>query len=210
MQNITTDIFEEGRKLPLIQEFYSIQGEGFHAGKAAYFIRIGGCDIGCRWCDTKVSWNLDMHSLASTDSIIEAAYKSEAKSIVVTGGEPSSYNLNYLCKKAKEKDLQIFIETSGAYVLTGEWDWICLSPKEQKPPLAENNLKADELKMIIYNDDDFIWAEKSAKKVSKNCKLYLQPEWSRRNENTPKIIEYIKKNPKWNLSVQLHKYLQIP
>jgi len=210
MNKITTDIFEEGRKLPLIQEFYSIQGEGYHTGKAAYFIRIGGCDIGCRWCDTKVSWNLDMHSLASTDSIIKAAYKSEAKSIVVTGGEPSSYDLNYLCKKAKEKGLQTFIETSGAYVLTGEWDWICLSPKQQKPPLNNINLIADELKMIIYNDEDFIWAEESAKKVSENCKLYLQPEWSRRNENTPKIIDYIKKNPKWNLSVQLHKYLQIP
>jgi organic radical activating enzyme len=210
MNKITTDIFEEGRKLPLIQEFYSIQGEGYHTGKAAYFIRIGGCDIGCRWCDTKVSWNLDMHSLASTDLIIEAAYKSEAKSIVVTGGEPSSYDLDYLCKKAKEKGLQTFIETSGAYVLTGEWDWICLSPKQQKPPVNEINIKADELKMIIYNDEDFIWAEESAKKVSDKCKLYLQPEWSRRNENTSKIIEYIKKNPKWNLSVQLHKYLQIP
>ena len=210
MNKIETNIFEEGRKLPLIQEFYSIQGEGYHTGKAAYFIRIGGCDIGCRWCDTKVSWNLDIHSLASTDSIIDAAYKSEAKSIVVTGGEPSSYDLNYLCKKAKEKGLQTFIETSGAYFLTGEWDWICLSPKQQKPPVNEINLKADELKMIIYNDEDFIWAEESAKKVSDKCKLYLQPEWSRRKENTPKIIEYIKKNPKWNLSVQLHKYLQIP
>ncbi|NPA44284.1 MAG: 7-carboxy-7-deazaguanine synthase QueE [Chlorobi bacterium] len=210
MNKIETDIFEGGKKLPLIQEFYSIQGEGYHTGKAAYFIRIGGCDIGCRWCDTKVSWNLDMHTLASTDSIIEAAYKSEAKSIVVTGGEPSSYDLNYLCKKAKEKDLQTFIETSGAYPLTGNWDWICLSPKQQKPPVKEVNLQADELKMIIYNDEDFIWAEESAKKVSDNCKLYLQPEWSRREENTPKIIEYIKKNPKWNLSVQLHKYLQIP
>jgi len=210
MNKNNIDIFEEGRKLPLIQEFYTLQGEGFHTGKAAYFIRIGGCDIGCRWCDTKVSWNIDMHTLATTDSIIDAAYKSEAKSIVVTGGEPTSYNLEYLSAKAKEKGLQTFIETSGAYKLTGKWNWICLSPKVQKPPLKEINEIADELKVIIYNDEDFLWAEESAKKVSDKCKLYLQAEWSKREENTPKIIEYIKKDPKWNLSVQLHKYLQIP
>ncbi len=208
--NKIIDIFEGGKKLPLIQEFYTIQGEGFHTGKAAYFIRIGGCDIGCSWCDTKVSWNLDVHTLASTDDIIDAAYNSEAKSIVVTGGEPTSYDLAYLCKKAKEKKLQTFIETSGAYKLTGEWDWICLSPKQQKPPKNDIYNKADELKMIIFNESDFEWAEEAAKYVSEKCKLYLQPEWSKRNENTSKIIEYIKKNPKWNLSVQLHKYLQIP
>lgn len=208
--NKIIDIFEGGKKLPLIQEFYTIQGEGFHTGKAAYFIRIGGCDIGCSWCDTKVSWNIDTHILAFTDDIIEKAYNSEAKSIVVTGGEPTSYDLNYLCKKAKEKGLQTFIETSGAYKLTGEWDWICLSPKQQKPPKKEIYEIADELKIIIFNDSDFYWAEEVSQYVSDKCKLYLQPEWSRRNDNTPKIIEYIKKNPKWNLSVQLHKYLQIP
>lgn len=204
------DIFEQGKKLPLMQEFYSIQGEGFHAGKAAYFIRIGGCDIGCRWCDTKISWNADIYPLASTDNIIENAFNSEAKSIVVTGGEPFKYDLTYLSKKAKEKNIQTFIETSGAYPITGEWDWICVSPKKQKPPLPDLYQKADELKVIIYNDVDFEWAEDSSQNVSENCKLYLQPEWSKRNENTPKIVEYIKKNPKWNLSVQLHKYLHIP
>lgn len=204
------DIFEQGKKLPLMQEFYSIQGEGFHAGKAAYFIRIGGCDIGCRWCDTKISWNADIYPLASTDSIIENAFNSEAKSIVVTGGEPFSYDLTYLSKKAKEKKLQTFIETSGAYPVTGEWDWICVSPKIQKPPLPDLYEKADELKIIIFNDEDFNWAEEASKHINKNCKLYLQPEWSKRIENTPKIVEYIKKNPKWNLSVQLHKYLHIP
>ncbi len=203
------DIFEKGRKLPLIQEFYTIQGEGFHTGKAAYFIRIGGCDIGCSWCDTKVSWNADIHSLAETDDIIEKAYRSEAKSIVVTGGEPLSYDLDYLCKKAKEKNLETFIETSGAYPLSGKWDWVCLSPKKQKPPLPQNYKAANELKVIIFNDDDILWAENCSKKVSDNCLLYLQPEWSRREENTPRIIEYIKKHPKWNLSVQLHKYLRI-
>ncbi|NOZ35732.1 MAG: radical SAM protein [Chlorobi bacterium] len=204
------DIFENGKKLPLIQEFYTLQGEGYHTGKAAYFIRIGGCDIGCSWCDTKVSWNADIHSLAKTDDIIEKAFLSEAKSIVVTGGEPLSYDLDYLCKKADEKNLQTFIETSGAYPMSGKWDWVCLSPKKQKPPLKENYLAADELKVIIFNDDDILWAEKCSEKVSENCILYLQPEWSTRKENTPKIIEYIKKNPKWNLSVQLHKYLRIP
>jgi len=204
------DIFENGRKLPLIQEFYTIQGEGYHTGKAAYFIRIGGCDIGCSWCDTKVSWNADLHTLANTDDIIEKAFLSEAKSIVVTGGEPLSYDLNYLSKKAKEKNLETFIETSGAYKLSGKWDWICLSPKKQKPPITSMYKNADELKVIIFEDDDFLWAEECSKKVSEKCKLYLQPEWSTREINTPKIIEYIKKNPKWNLSVQLHKYLYIP
>lgn len=204
------DIFDTGKKLPLIQEFYTIQGEGYQAGKAAYFIRIGGCDIGCRWCDTKISWNADIHPLVTTDSIIENAFNSEAKSIVVTGGEPFSYDLTYLSKKAKEKKLQTFIETSGAYPVTGEWDWICVSPKKQKPPLPDLYLIANELKVIIYNDEDFIWAEEASEHINASCKLYLQPEWSRRNENTPKIVEYIKKNPKWNLSVQLHKYINIP
>ena len=204
------DIFENGRKLPLIQEFYTIQGEGYHAGKAAYFIRIGGCDIGCSWCDTKVSWNADLHTLAKTDNIIEKAYLSEAKSIVVTGGEPLSYDLNYLSKKAREKNLETFIETSGAYELSGKWDWICLSPKKQKPPVPENYKHADELKIIVFDDSDIKWAEECSKKVSKDCKLYLQPEWSTKEINTPKIVDYVKKNPKWNLSVQLHKYLQIP
>jgi len=205
-----SDIFEKGKKLPLIQEFYTIQGEGYHTGKAAYFIRIGGCDIGCSWCDTKVSWNADNYPLADTDTIIEHAFQSEAKSIVVTGGEPLSYDLDYLCKKAEEKNLETFIETSGAYPMSGKWDWVCLSPKRQKPSSEENYKAANELKVIIFDDDDLLWAEKCSKQVSKECFLYLQPEWSRREINTPKIIEYIKKNPKWKLSVQLHKYLLIP
>ena len=204
------DIFENGRKLPLIQEFYTIQGEGFQTGKAAYFIRIGGCDIGCRWCDTKISWNIDIHKLASTETIIENAYRSEAKSIVVTGGEPFNYDLTYLSQKAKEKKLQTFIETSGTYPISGEWDWICVSPKKQKPPINDLYNKADELKVIIYEEDDFIWAEESSKYISENCKLYLQPEWSNRDDMTTKIVEYIKRNPKWSLSVQLHKYIHIP
>jgi len=204
------DIFDKGKKLPLIQEFYTIQGEGFHTGKAAYFIRIGGCDIGCKWCDTKISWNADLHPLVSTDTIIDNAYNSEAKSIVVTGGEPFSYDLTYLSKKAKEKGLETFVETSGSYPLTGEWDWICVSPKIQKAPLPEFNGIADELKVIIHKESDFLHAEKSAEKVNKDCILYLQPEWSNRQEMTLKIVDYVKKYPKWNLSVQMHKYLNIP
>jgi organic radical activating enzyme len=204
------DLFEKGRKLPLIQKFYSIQGEGFHTGKAAYFIRIGGCDIGCSWCDTKVSWNAEIYPLAETDFIIEEAYLSAAKSIVVTGGEPLSYDLDYLCQKAQEKGIERFIETSGAYHLSGEWEWICLSPKKQKPPVNELYQAADELKVIIFDESDFEWAEECSCKVSENCLLYLQPEWSTKDINTPKVIEYIKANPKWNLSVQLHKYLHIP
>jgi organic radical activating enzyme len=205
-----TDIFENGRKLPLMQEFYTIQGEGYQAGKAAYFIRIGGCDIGCRWCDTKISWNADIHQLASTDDIINNAYESAAKSIVVTGGEPLSYDLSYLSRKAKERSLKTYIETSGAYPLSGEWDWVCVSPKRQKPPLKEMYLRADELKVIIFKDEDFEWAEASSLHVREDCKLYLQPEWSNSQEMSTKIVSYIKKNPRWNLSVQMHKYLQIP
>lgn len=205
-----TDLFEKGRKLPLIEDFYTVQGEGFHTGKPAYFIRIGGCDIGCRWCDTKLSWNADIHPLVDTDEIIKNASQFEAQAIVVTGGEPLSYDLSYLCKKAKEKGLMTFLETSGAYPLSGEWNWICLSPKSQKPALESLYHEADELKIIIFDDNDFHWAETCSEKIGADCKLYLQPEWSRRNENTIKIIDYIKKNPKWNLSVQLHKYLNIP
>ena len=204
------DLFEKGQKLPLIEEFYTVQGEGYHTGKAAYFIRIGGCDIGCRWCDTKISWNADIHCLMQTDEIIANAARQKAKAIVVTGGEPLSYDLNYLCLKAKEAGLMTFLETSGAYPLTGEWDWICLSPKFQKPPVDELYGLADELKVIIYNDEDFNWAEDCSRKIGTNCKMYLQPEWSKKAENTVKIFEYIKQHPKWNLSVQLHKYLNIP
>jgi 7-carboxy-7-deazaguanine synthase len=204
------DLFEKGRKLPLIEEFYTIQGEGYHTGKAGYFIRIGGCDIGCRWCDTKISWDADHHCLVKTDDLIENANRFEAKAIIVTGGEPLSYNLSYLCAKAKEIGLNTFLETSGAYPISGNWDWICLSPKIQKPPLDELYSMADELKVIIYNDEDLTWAEECSNKMKKNGHLFLQPEWSKKAENTLKIIEYIKTHPKWNLSVQLHKYLNIP
>ena len=205
-----TDIFENGTKLPLIDEFYTLQGEGFHTGKAAYFIRIGGCDIGCSWCDTKISWKADLNKLIDVDDVIQRAVLSESGAIVVTGGEPSSYDLDYLCRQAKKHNIKTFIETSGNNELTGEWDWICLSPKPQSPPVQSSYDNANELKIIIQNPEDFIWAEKCAEKVNQNCILYLQPEWSKHKTMTKTIVNYIKTNIKWKISVQLHKYIKIP
>ena len=204
------DIFENGLKLPLIDQFYTVQGEAFHLGRAAYFIRIGGCDIGCRWCDTKISWNFNAHKLVDIKDVIINLKKEKADTIVVTGGEPSLYNLDPLCKELKNNSIQTHIETSGAYKLSGQWDWICLSPKKQSPPTEDIYEKADELKVIIFEEDDFRWAEEVAKKVNKNCKLFLQPEWSKHKELTPEIVEYVKTNTKWRISVQAHKFMKIP
>ncbi len=204
------DIFENGHKLPLIDEFYTVQGEGFHTGKAAYFLRLGGCDIGCSWCDTKISWKADTHQLADVEEIVKKVAATPAKSIVVTGGEPTTYDLNFLCSEIKKYQIKTFIETSGAYHLTGIWDWICLSPKKQSPPQPEIFSMAHELKVIIYQDSDFEWAEENAQKVNPNCMLFLQPEWSKRIEMTEKIVEYVKNNPQWNISIQAHKFMKIP
>jgi len=199
-----------GEKLPLVEQFYTLQGEGFHTGKAAYFIRIGGCDIGCRWCDSKLSWNPDIHKLVTVDEILNEVLKTPARSVVVTGGEPSLYNLEPLCNKLKEHNIETFLETSGAYKLTGSWDWICLSPKQNSSPDSNFFEQADELKMIIYEDSDFDWAEQCAQNVSESCLLYLQPEWSRFNINIEKIVEYAKNNPQWMVSLQSHKFMKIP
>jgi len=199
-----------GKKLPLVEQFYTLQGEGFHTGKAAYFIRIGGCDIGCRWCDSKLSWNPDIHKLVTVDEILSEVLKTPARSVVVTGGEPSLYNLEPLCNKLKEHNIETFLETSGAYKLTGSWNWICLSPKQNSSPDSDFFEQADELKMIIYEDSDFDWAEQCAQKVSESCLLYLQPEWSRFNINIEKIVEYAKNNPQWMVSLQSHKFMKIP
>ena len=201
---------ETGKKLPLVEEFYTIQGEGFHTGKAAYFIRIGGCDVGCSWCDTKFSWDPDLHPLVDTDIIVRNANQSECYAVVITGGEPSLYNLDYLCEQLKKYEIKTFIETSGAYLLTGIWDWICLSPKENTPPLNDIFSKADELKVIIQKPEDFKWAEINAVKVNAYCKLFLQPEWSRYSQILPEIVEYVKKNTKWSISLQSHKFMRIP
>ncbi len=204
------DIFEGGKKLPLIDEFYTLQGEGFHFGKAAYFIRIGGCDIGCYWCDTKYSWRADKDKLVAIENVVKNVIDTKAKTIVVTGGEPLTYNLNPLSELLHSKNLTAHIETSGAYKLTGKWDWICLSPKKNAPPTDEIIPLANELKIIIFEDDDFLWAEKYADLVNPNCHLFLQPEWSRHKQLTPIIVEYIKKNPKWKISIQAHKFMKIP
>ncbi len=203
-------LFSKGTYLPLIEEFYSLQGEGLHTGKAAYFIRIGGCDIGCRWCDSKYSWQYGRDSLIKTEDLVKKIANKGYKDVVVTGGEPMMYNLELFTSLLKKADITTYLETSGTHPITGIWDWICLSPKPQQPPLQEYFDIANELKVIIYDvPSDFEWAEQNAKKIN-TPHLFLQPEWSRRKENTPIIIDYIKKHPKWNLSVQLHKYIGIP
>jgi organic radical activating enzyme len=192
-----------------MEAFYTIQGEGYHKGTAAYFVRIGGCDVGCHWCDVKESWNADFHPPTKTSVIAEEAAK-YSQTIVVTGGEPLTWDMTRLTEQLKSKDMQIHIETSGAYDLTGTWDWICLSPKKIKLPKEEIYSKADELKIIVYNKDDFRFAEEQEAKVNSECKLYLQPEWSRRAKVIPMIVDYVMGHPQWKVSLQTHKYLNIP
>jgi 7-carboxy-7-deazaguanine synthase len=199
-----------GTKLPLVEEFYTIQGEGFHTGKSAYFIRLGGCDVGCSWCDSRFSWNPGLHPLVNTDIIIKNAVESGTDSVVVTGGEPLMWNLDYLCKCLNDKNIHTFIETSGAYPVSGKWNWICLSPKRNMPPLNEICSIADELKVIIEGKEDFEWAEKYRRIVNSRCRLYLQPEWSRFEKVIPDIVEYVKNNKFWNISLQAHKFMHIP
>ncbi len=209
MQKEIDSLVDTGQMLPLMEEFYTIQGEGYHKGTAAYFIRIGGCDVGCHWCDVKESWNPNIHPPTEIKSIVENAAK-YSKIIVITGGEPLTWDMGPLTDLLKEKGLDTHIETSGAYPLTGTWDWICLSPKKMKLPTAEVYKAANELKVIIYNKDDFRFAEEQAAKVSADCKLYLQPEWSKRDKMVPQIVDYVMANPKWVVSLQTHKYLNIP
>lgn len=193
-----------------MEDFYTIQGEGFYQGHAAYFIRLGGCDVGCVWCDVKESWDADAHPLVSIDEIVRRAKSSGTKLVVITGGEPAMYDLSLLTKSLQQANLQTNIETSGVYPITGEWNWICFSPKKFKAPDASIYAQANELKVIIYNKSDFTWAEEHASQVNSNCKLFLQPEWSKEKEMLPLIIEYVKSNPKWEVSLQIHKYMNIP
>jgi len=209
MDKKTQELLEKGEVLPLMEAFYSIQGEGFHKGKASYFIRIGGCDVGCHWCDVKESWDAQEHPLISTKNIVKNSLE-YSEMVVVTGGEPLMWDMTNLTRELRENNKKIHIETSGAYELTGNWDWICLSPKKQMKPVDEIYKKADELKVIIYNNDDFKFAEDQAKKISSKAHLFLQPEWENREKMIPIMVEYIKKNPKWKISLQTHKYLNIP
>jgi organic radical activating enzyme len=196
--------------LPIMESFYTLQGEGFHQGKAAYFVRLAGCDVGCVWCDVKESWDENLYSKQSIEQIIAGAKKYPGRLAVITGGEPTMYNLDKLTINLQQEGFSTNIETSGSYPLTGTWDWICLSPKKFKPPLPGILHKANELKIIIFNRSDFAWAEKYALMVSPVCKLYLQPEWSKAELVTPWIIDYIKENPQWELSLQIHKYINVP
>ncbi|GGW78178.1 MULTISPECIES: 7-carboxy-7-deazaguanine synthase QueE [Salegentibacter] len=205
----TKALVDDGIMLPLMEEFYTIQGEGFHKGTAAYFIRIGGCDVGCHWCDVKESWDPSIHPPTHIGEIVEKAVAS-SKTIVITGGEPLTWDMTRLTGALKAKGCDIHIETSGAYKLTGQWDWICLSPKKIKLPTEEIYPLAHELKVIIFNKHDFKFAEEQAEKVSENCILYLQPEWSNRDKMMPLIVDFVMKNPKWKVSLQTHKYLNIP
>ena len=198
-----------------MESFYTIQGEGFYQGNAAYFIRLAGCDVGCFWCDVKESWDATKHPVKTLEEIVKEVKDSiglikEHAVVVITGGEPLLHNLNELTNALKEAGFRTNIETSGSSSLSGNWDWICLSPKKFKAPLKEVLEKANELKVVVFNKSDFEWAEQNAQFVSNDCKLYLQPEWDKANEITPLMIEYIKMNPKWQLCLQIHKYINVP
>lgn len=209
MKQETKELIDQGKMLPLMEEFYTIQGEGYHTGKAAYFIRVGGCDVGCHWCDVKESWNAEIHPPTLSDTIVANA-KKYSNTVVITGGEPLMWSMDYLTNTLQSNGVRTHIETSGAYSFSGTWDWFCLSPKKTKLPLDEVYKEADELKMIIHNKSDFLFAEEQAAKVGENCELFLQPEWSKKEKMTELIVDYVMKNPKWKISLQTHKYLNIP
>lgn len=210
MSLTSNDMLDGGRRLPLVEDFYTIQGEGFHAGKPAYFIRLGGCDVGCRWCDAKYTWNPKIFPPVDVDVVVERAKECAAQAIVITGGEPLLYPLDVLTSRLRDEGLEIFLETSGTHPFSGEFDWVCLSPKRQQPPLAEAFGRAHELKVIIQTEEDFAWAEENARRVGRYCRLYLQPEWSAFEQIMPMIVEYAKANPRWSISIQTHKFMRIP
>ena len=213
-----TTVSDTSVMLPVMEQFYTLQGEGFHQGKAAYFIRLGGCDVGCVWCDVKDSWEENRHPRLAVDEIVttalsatgNATQSSENKIAVVTGGEPLMHQLDGLTRALQAAGFKTHIEPSGAHPLSGKWDWVCLSPKKFKAPLPGILPVASELKVVIFNKSDFDWAEKYAAQVSPGCKLFLQPEWDKAEQVTPLIVDYIKANPQWELSLQVHKYIQVP
>lgn len=210
LDSVTQKKLNNGEMLPIMEEFYTLQGEGFHTGKAAWFIRIGGCDVGCHWCDVKESWNPNHFPPKDINKSIEFLLKSNVDTVVVTGGEPLNYKLDLLTQNIHLNNISCHIETSGSAPLSGEWDWICLSPKKNKKPLPLFYQIANELKVIIEDETDLVWAEQNAYLVNKACKLYLQPEWSNREKITKIIINYILKNNKWKISLQSHKFIGIP
>ena len=197
-------------QLPLMELYYTIQGEGFHQGRAAVFIRLAGCDVGCIWCDVKESWTTEGYPVVKIEEIVSRADAHNSEIVVITGGEPLMYDLTNLTQKLNQVGLATHLETSGAYIVTGDWDWICFSPKKFKQPIPEVAKMANELKIIVYNDSDFKWAVTYAGMVNNSCKLYLQPEWGKAQKIMPKIIQFVKENPKWKISLQIHKYMEIP
>jgi 7-carboxy-7-deazaguanine synthase len=200
----------QNNSLPVMEHFYTIQGEGAYTGNAAYFVRLGGCDVGCVWCDVKESWDINSHPQITIENIV--SFISDAKSpiAVITGGEPLMHNLDALTESIQSKGIRTHIETSASHPLSGSWDWICVSPKKFKAPLPEILFKANELKVIIFNKSDFEWAEKHATMVGQDCQLFLQPEWDQQSKMLPLIIDYVKQNPKWKIGLQTHKWMQIP
>lgn len=201
---------EKGLALPIMESFYTIQGEGFYSGCVAYFIRTAGCSVGCHWCDVKESWDSRLYPLQDVEKIVEKAVSVPSKMVVVTGGEPLMWNLNPMTDLLREKKIRRHIETSGAFELSGQWDWICLSPKKLALPKNSVLEKANELKVVVYNNNDFLFAQQMAEKVGENCMLYLQPEWSKKDQVIPKIVEFVKEKPQWQMSLQTHKYMNVP
>jgi 7-carboxy-7-deazaguanine synthase len=208
----TTESFQPNIKLrlPVMEHFYTIQGEGYYQGQAAYFIRLGGCDVGCVWCDVKESWDMDAHPKMSVEELVALVQEAKAKLVVITGGEPLLHQLDDLTHALQSQGIQTNIETSASSPMSGSWNWICVSPKKFKAPLPEVVSQANELKVVVFNKSDFDWAEQHAKLVSPNCKLYLQPEWDKREQMIPLIIDYVKNHPQWEISLQIHKYLNVP
>lgn len=204
------DLVNTGMALPVMEHFYTIQGEGVHSGVPCYFVRLGGCDVGCPWCDVKESWEQELHPIHRVEEIVNWVSDTKAPRVVITGGEPLMHSLDLVCNLFKAKGIDCHIETSGAHPFSGAWDWFTLSPKKRKLPKTENFPKADELKVVIARTNDFLFAEEQAEKVGSNCKLYLQPEWSKEQSILQEIIAYVKENPSWNISLQTHKYMDIP
>ena len=195
--------------LPLMEAFRTVQGEGAHTGRPSFFMRIGGCDVGCHWCDVKESWDAQRHPLTSLDELLELPGNQDSI-VVITGGEPLMWDMGPLTEGLRARGFRVHLETSGAYPVTGSWDWVCLSPKKTKAPLVELYALANELKVIIFNDDDFKWAAAHAEQCSAQIELFVQPEWSRRDQNIPKIIDFLESNPQWRLGLQTHKYIGMP
>ena len=210
MKKDILELVNSGKMLPLMEEFYTIQGEGYHKGTAAYFIRIGGCDVGCHWCDVKESWNADLHPPTTIADILKGIEEYPVDTVVITGGEPLMWKLEKLTSALKERGLKVHLETSGAYSYSGDFDWVCLSPKKMQAPLTEIKPLISELKVIVNNKHDFVWAQEQREGLSADCKLYLQAEWSKRETVIPMIIDFIKENKEWTISLQSHKYMNIP